>query len=129
MCIKSSSNSLWWHFFAILILWHGTEDSFLMTILCGWTLFILSQSGELEAPILNWKKKVVNQRYLTLANTDVLSSSDSFFEDQKVINFIFDIVIGYSHAITHVFHIMGFMICFNAPDFYPRSKMFKEFLK
>jgi hypothetical protein len=40
------------------------------------------------------KKKVVNQIYVTLAYTDVLFSSDSFLEDQKEINFIFDIVIG-----------------------------------
>lgn len=75
------------------------------------------------------KKRVVNQRYLTLTYTDFLSSSDSFFEDEKEINFIFDIVIGvqsyYNSYISHYY----FLAFFNAPGFDPRFKMTKEFLK
>lgn len=128
VCIKSSCNSLWWHIFAILIPWNGIEDSFLMSTLCGWTLFNLSQSGGIISSNFEMKKGV-NQRYLTLAHTDVMSSSDSFFEDQKDINSFLDIVIGVqSYYNSYIFY---YIFCFVSMllDFDSILKMSKEFQK
>lgn len=49
---------------------------------------------------------------MTLAYTDVLLSSDSPFELQKEINFIFDIVIGIQSHHSSYLHIMPFLPCF-----------------
>lgn len=55
------------------------------------------------------KEKVLNHRYMTLINTDVLLSSDSPFEPQKGIQFILDIVIGIQSHHNSYLHIMPFL--------------------
>lgn len=55
------------------------------------------------------KKKVVNHRYMTVTYTDVLLPSDSPFEPQKGINFIFDIVIATQSHHNSYLHIMPFL--------------------
>lgn len=49
---------------------------------------------------------------MTLAHADVLLSSDSPFEPQKGLHFIFDIVIGIQSHHHSSLHIMSFSPCF-----------------
>ena len=49
---------------------------------------------------------------MTLAYTDVLLSSDSPFEPQKRIHFIFDVVIGVQSHHHSALPIMSFLPCF-----------------
>lgn len=92
-CIKSSINSL-----------GDTVCVYNNPLAWGWGQFsyddlmwvdIIQFESEWRIRSSNFElKKVVNQIYVTLAYTDILFSSDSFLEDHKGINFIFDTVIG-----------------------------------
>lgn len=76
------------------------------------------------------KKEIVNHRYMTLAYTDVLISSDSLFELQKRINFIFDIVIVIQSHHNSNIHIGLFLPCLiYAPYFDPHLNCTKVISK